>query len=53
MEYLENSLTYQAYKTLRNSVGWNHFAEEQALKSLGNSIARTKHLKYNYEGIEI
>ena len=34
MEYLENSLTYQAYRSLRISVGWNNFAEEQASKSL-------------------
>lgn len=38
MEYLENSLTCQAYRILRSSVGWNNFAEEQASKSLGNSL---------------
>lgn len=38
MEYLENSLTCQAYRVLRSSVDWNNFAEEQASKSLGNSM---------------
>ena len=38
MEYRENSLTYQEYASLRNSVGWNNFSEEQAAKSIGNSL---------------
>lgn len=38
MEYLENSLTYQEYVSLRNSVGWNNFAEEQVLNSISNSM---------------
>lgn len=38
MEYRENSLTYQEYASLRSSVGWNNFSEEQVSKSLGNSL---------------
>lgn len=38
MEYLENSLTYQEYVSLRSSVGWNNFAEEQVAKSISNTI---------------
>lgn len=38
MEYRENSLTYQEYISLRNSVGWNNFAEEQVSKSISNSL---------------
>lgn len=38
MEYCENSLTYQAYVSLRRSVGWNNFAEEQAANSISNSV---------------
>lgn len=42
MEYLENSLTYQEYISLRSSVGWNNFAEEQVSKSISNSIYNIK-----------
>lgn len=38
MEYCENSLTYEDYISLRSSVGWNNFAEEQASKAIGNSL---------------
>ena len=38
MEYCDNSLTYQEYMILRNSVGWDNFAEEQVSKSIENSI---------------
>lgn len=38
MEYRENSLTYQEYISLRNSVGWNNFAEEQVFGAIGNSL---------------
>lgn len=37
MEYCENSLTYQEYVSLRSSVGWNNFAEEQVAYSINNS----------------
>ena len=42
MEYLENSLTYQEYISLRSSVGWNNFAEEQVSASINNSIYAIK-----------
>lgn len=38
MEYLQNKLTYQEYVSLRSSVGWNNFAEEQVAQSISNSI---------------
>nr|WP_317355591.1 GNAT family N-acetyltransferase [uncultured Agathobacter sp.] len=38
MEYRENSLTYQEYVSLRSSVGWNNFAEEQVSNSISKSI---------------
>lgn len=38
MEYCENSLTYQEYVSLRSSVGWNNFAEEQVSNSISKSI---------------
>lgn len=38
MEYRENSLTYQEYISLRSSVGWNNFAEEQVSNSIRNSL---------------
>lgn len=38
MDYRENSLTYQEYISLRNSVGWNNFAEEQVSRAIGNSL---------------
>ena len=37
MEYCENSLTYQDYVSLRSSVGWKNFAEEQVSKAISNS----------------
>lgn len=47
MEYIENSLTYQEYVSLRSSVGWNNFAEEQVAKSLCNSIYDIKVVEMN------
>ena len=38
MEYRKNELTYEDYISLRNSVGWNNFAEEQVSKSINNAI---------------
>lgn len=38
MEYCENSLTYQDYVSLRSTVGWNNFAEEQVSRSISNSV---------------
>lgn len=38
MEYCENRLTYQEYVSLRSSVGWNNFAEEQVANSINSSI---------------
>ncbi|MCI7113849.1 MAG: GNAT family N-acetyltransferase [Agathobacter sp.] len=38
MEYRENSLTYQEYVSLRSSVGWNNFTEEQVSNSISKSI---------------
>jgi GNAT superfamily N-acetyltransferase len=38
MKFIENSLTYQEYVSLRSSVGWNNFAQEQVVKSIRNSI---------------
>lgn len=37
MEYRENSLTYQAYISLRSSVGWDNLPEEQVSDSIRNS----------------
>lgn len=34
---LENELTYEQYKSLRDSVGWSNFSKEQAEKALANS----------------
>ena len=42
MEYLENSLTYQEYISLRSVVGWNNFSEEQASNSISNSVCNIK-----------
>lgn len=42
MEYLENSLTDQEYISLRSSVGWNNFDEEQISNSISNSIYNIK-----------
>ena len=42
MEYLENSLTYQEYISLRSAVGWKNFAEEQAFNSISNSLYNIK-----------
>mgnify|MGYP003310065366 CR=1 FL=1 len=38
MEYRKNELTYENYISLRSSVGWNNFAEEQVSKSINNAI---------------
>ena len=38
MEYRENSLTYEEYVSLRSSVGWNNFFEEQTKRSIENSL---------------
>ena len=38
MEYRKNELTYEDYISLRTSVGWNNFAEEQAATSINNTI---------------
>lgn len=38
MEYCENKLTYEDYILLRDSVGWNNYAEEQSIKCINNSI---------------
>ena len=42
MEYIENCLTYQEYVSLRSSVGWNNFSEEQVCKSLSRSLYNVK-----------
>ena len=38
MEYCENKLTYKEYVSLRSSVGWNNFFEEQTKRSIENSL---------------
>lgn len=38
MEYRENSLTYDEYYRLRESVGWNNFCKEQVITALKNSV---------------
>ena len=38
MEYRKNELTYEDYISLRSSVGWHNFAEEQVSKSINNAI---------------
>lgn len=38
MKYHENKLTYEEYVSLRSSVGWNNFFQEQTKKSIGNSL---------------
>lgn len=38
MEHRENCLTYEVYLTLRNSVGWRNFSDEQISHSLNNSV---------------
>ena len=38
MEYLRNELTYEDYVSLRSSVGWNNFAEQQVATSINNAI---------------
>ena len=37
MVYQENQLTYEAYVSLRNAVGWIIFSENQITNSIGNS----------------
>ena len=36
--YFKNELTYEDYISLRSSVGWNNFAEEQVSTSVNNAI---------------
>lgn len=38
MEYKENTLTYENYYKLRESVGWVNFSMEQAQTALPNSL---------------
>lgn len=38
MEYIENGLYYAAYCSLRESVGWTNFPEEQTKKALSSSV---------------
>lgn len=38
MEYRKNELTYEDYISLRSSVDWNNFAEEQVSKSINNAM---------------
>lgn len=38
MEYRRNELTYEDYVSLRSSVGWNNFAEQQVATSINNAI---------------
>jgi len=38
MEYKARQLTYEEYISLRSSVGWNNFAEEQIRKCICNSL---------------
>ena len=37
MEYCENCLKLDDYRSLRESVGWQNFSTEQAVSALGNS----------------
>ncbi len=37
MEWIDNSLTYEEYFDLRESVGWNNFSKEQAVEALKNN----------------
>ncbi len=46
-KYIENSLTYQEYVSLRSSVGWYNVAEEQVTKSLSKSIYDVKVIDEN------
>ena len=38
MEFKENQLTYEEYISLRSSVNWNNFSEEQTRRSIANSL---------------
>lgn len=38
MEYQENTLSYEEYFTLRESVGWLNFSEEQMRKALKRAL---------------
>ena len=51
MEYRENSLTYQEYVSLRSSVGWNNFAEEQVSNSIKYSLQGTTQGRYLTGGV--
>ncbi len=47
LEYIENSLTYQEYISLRSSVGWNNIAKEQIIQSLSRSTYDIKVMNEN------
>lgn len=38
MFYKENSLQYEDYFNLRQSVGWNNLSKEQTIRALKNSL---------------
>lgn len=38
MEYRENSLSYEEYSKLRESVGWLNFSKEQSENAIRNSL---------------
>lgn len=38
MEYKENLLSYEDYRTLRESVGWHLFSKNQMQQALDNSL---------------
>lgn len=42
MEFIGNRLTYEEYVTLRSSVGWKNFNEEQTRKGITNSMYTVK-----------
>ena len=47
MEYIENRLTYEEYCDLRSSVGWFNFSEEQARRTIQNSLYTIKVVENN------
>ncbi len=47
LEYIENSLTYQEYVSLRSSVGWNNLVKEQVIQSLNKSTYDIKVINEN------
>lgn len=38
MDYKKNELTFADYVLLRNSVGWNHFDDNQMNQAVQNSL---------------